>query len=106
MEEQVPANRFITYLLASILAISFAAPSEARALTADGFTYSVEDDAVTITGCDGTCPSNLVFPATIGGLPVVKVGWCFAHARRGMSQTQPAKRDSKRREAPARVNFA
>ena len=74
MEEQVPANRFITYLLASILAISFAAPTGVRALSADGFTYSVEDDAVTITGCDGTCPSNLVLPATIGGLPVVKVG--------------------------------
>lgn len=74
MEEQVPANRFITYLLASILAISFAAPTGVRALSAGGFTYSVEDDAVTITGCDGTCPSNLVLPATLGGLPVVKVG--------------------------------
>jgi len=70
----VPANRFIACLLVSILAVSFAAPAAVRALTADGFTYVVEDDAATLTGCDGTCPANLVLPTTIGGLPVVKVG--------------------------------
>ena len=73
-EAQVPASRLIAYLLASILAVSFAAPAGVRALTADGFTYVVEDDAATLTGCDGTCPANLVLPATLGGLPVAKVG--------------------------------
>ena len=70
----MPASRLIAYLLASILAVSFAAPAGVRALTADGFTYVVEDDAATLTGCDGTCPANLVLPATLGGLPVAKVG--------------------------------
>ena len=70
----MPAKRLISLLIAGILAINFAAPGGVRALTSDGFTYIVEDGAVTLTGCDGTCPTNLVLPTTLGGLPVTKVG--------------------------------
>ncbi len=69
----MPAKRLISLLIAGILAINFAAPGGVRALTSDGFTYTVEDGAVTLTGCDGTCPTNLVLPTTVGGLPVTKV---------------------------------
>ena len=69
----MPAKRLISLLIAGILAINFAAPGGVRALTSDGFTYIVEDGAVTVTGCDGTCPANLVLPTTLGGLPVTKV---------------------------------
>ena len=70
----MPAKRLISLLIAGILAINFAAPGGVRALTSDGFTYTVEDGAVTLTDCDGTCPTNLVLPTTLGGLPVTKVG--------------------------------
>jgi hypothetical protein len=70
----LPAKRLISLLIAGILAINFAAPASVRALTSDSFTYIVEDGAVTLTGCDGTCPANLVLPTTLGGLPVTKVG--------------------------------
>jgi hypothetical protein len=69
----LPAKRLISLLIAGILAINFAAPAGVRALTSDGFTFIVEDSAVTLTGCDGTCPTNLVLPTTLGGLPVTKV---------------------------------
>ena len=38
------------------------------------FTYTTDNDQVTITGCNGTCPASLTIPATVDGLPVTKIG--------------------------------
>jgi hypothetical protein len=57
-----------------LFAASFAAPSGARALSADGFEYTVAGSAATVTGCTSTCPANLVIPGTLGGYSVTTIG--------------------------------
>ena len=73
------AQRLLTAGLALLLAVSFAAPSGARALTEYGFTYTQTGGAVTITGCDSTCPTTLDIPAVLGGYFVTRIGdYAFA----------------------------
>ena len=67
-------KQILAATLASVLAASFAAPSGARALSADGFEYTVTDSTVTVTGCvGGTCPVNLVIPYALAGWEVTAV---------------------------------
>ena len=68
--------RFLSRLLLGV-AVSItllATGTPVRALTADGFTYTVSAGSATVTGCDGTCPWNVVIPATLGGSSVVGIG--------------------------------
>jgi uncharacterized repeat protein (TIGR02543 family) len=54
------------------------------ALTASWTTLTFTTDGnnnVTVTGCNGTCPANLVIPSTLGGKSVTKIGYgAFAYA--------------------------
>ena len=68
------AKRFVSVALTLLLAVSFAAPSGARALSADGFEYAVTGSAATVTGCDGACPTTLDIPAVLGGYFVTTIG--------------------------------
>ena len=69
----MPAKRALSAALALLLAVSFAAPSGARALSEGGFMYTVSGEGATITGCDGACPTTLVIPDTLGGSRVVVI---------------------------------
>ncbi len=73
-EASMPAKRIVSAALALLLAVSFAAPSGARALSADGFVYIVTGSDATVTGCTSTCPTALVIPDTLGGYSVTTVG--------------------------------
>ena len=68
------AKRALSAALALLLAVSFAAPSGARALSDAGFEYTVTDDVATVTGCTSTCSTTLVIPATLGTYPVTSIG--------------------------------
>jgi Flp pilus assembly protein protease CpaA len=68
------AKRAASAALALLLAVSFAEPSGARALSEAGFEYTVSDGAATVTGCTSTCPTTLVIPATLGGNAVTTIG--------------------------------
>ena len=70
----MPAKRALSAALALLLAVSFAAPSGARALSDAGFNYTVTDDVATVTGCTSTCPTTLVIPATLDIYPVTSIG--------------------------------
>jgi hypothetical protein len=67
--------RFLSRLLLGVvLSITLLATgTPVRALTADGFTYTVSAGSATVTGCDGTCPYNVVIPSTLGGSSVVGI---------------------------------
>ena len=70
----MPAKRALSAVLALLLAVSFAAPGGARALTEYRFTYTQTGGAVTVTGCDGVCPTTLDIPAVLGGYFVTTIG--------------------------------
>ena len=70
----MPAKRILSAALALLVAASFATPSGAQALSADGFEYTVASGAATLTGCTSTCPTTLVIPATLGGYSVTSIG--------------------------------
>jgi len=70
----MPAKRVLAVALTLLIAASFAAPSGARALTEHGFTYTQSGGAVTITGCETTCPTTLNIPAVLGGYFVTTIG--------------------------------
>jgi hypothetical protein len=70
----MPAKRILTAAMALLLAASFAAPSGARALSADGFNYTVTSGSATVTGCTTTCSGTLVIPGSLGGYPVTRIG--------------------------------
>jgi hypothetical protein len=70
----MPGKQILTPALALLLAVSFVAPSGARALADQGFTYIQTGGAVTVTGCDGACPSTIEIPALLGGYPVTSMG--------------------------------
>ena len=74
MEYLMPAKRVITVALTLLLAVSFAAPSGAHALSEHGFTYTQSGGEVTITGCETTCPTTLNIPAVLGGYFVTTIG--------------------------------
>jgi hypothetical protein len=67
-------RRAQAFTLTLLIVAIFAAPSGVRALSADGFAYTVVGSAATVTGCTSTCPTNLVIPATLGGNPVTAIG--------------------------------
>jgi len=71
----MPAKRILTAAMALLLAVSFATPSGARALSAAGFNYTVTGRVATVTGCTSTCPTTLVIPATLGRYPVRSIGY-------------------------------
>ncbi|MCX5972798.1 MAG: leucine-rich repeat domain-containing protein [Chloroflexi bacterium] len=70
----MPAKRVLAVALTLLLAVSFAAPSGARALSDAGFEYIGNDGAATVTGCTVTCPATLVIPDTLGGNSVTSIG--------------------------------
>ena len=70
----MPVKRIVSAVLALLLAVSFAAPSGARALSDAGFEYIGNDGAATVTGCTSTCPATLVIPDTLGGNSVTTIG--------------------------------
>ena len=71
----MPAKRIVSAVLALLLAVSFAAPSGARADSDAGFEYSVTGTSATVTGCTATCPAALVIPDTLGGYSVTSIGY-------------------------------
>ena len=73
MEFLVLTKRALSATLALLLAVSFAAPSGARAYSADGFEYTLTGSAATVTGCTGTCPATLVIPATLAVYTVTSI---------------------------------
>jgi hypothetical protein len=89
MESLMPAKRILAAALALLLAVSFAAPSGAQALSADGFEYTVTRSVATVTGCTSTCPTNLVIPATLGGYSVASIGSYAFYASGLTSLTLP-----------------
>ena len=70
----MPAKRVLAVALTLLLAVSFVAPSGARALSDAGFEYTGNDGAATVTGCTSTCPTTLVIPDTLGGNSVTTIG--------------------------------
>ena len=70
----MPAKRVLAVALTLLLAVSFAAPSGARALTQYGFTYTQSGGEAIVTGCDGACPTTLNIPAVLGGYFVTTIG--------------------------------
>jgi plastocyanin len=62
----MPAKRVLSAALALLLAVSFAAPSGARALSAAGFNYTVADNAATVnlstTGQEADSPQVAIGP--------------------------------------------
>ena len=70
----MPAKQALSAVLALLLAVSFAAPSGARALSDAGFEYTVSAGAATVTGCTGPCSATIVIPGTLGGDPVTSIG--------------------------------
>ena len=70
----MPAKRALSAALALLLAVSFAAPSGARALSAGGFNYTVTGSDATVTGCTSTCSATLVIPSTLDSYPVTTIG--------------------------------
>ena len=71
----MPAKRALSAALALLLAVSFAAPSGARATASDaGFEYFVTGSTATVTACVTTCLTTLVIPATLGGYSVTGIG--------------------------------
>ena len=66
----MPTKRILSAAFALLMAVSFASPSGARALSDAGFEYTVTGGTATVTGCTSTCPTNLVIPDTLGGYPV------------------------------------
>ena len=69
----MPAKRILSAALALILAVSFAAPSGARADSDAGFEYFDNGSGATVTGCTITCPTTLVIPDTLGGFTVTSI---------------------------------
>ena len=70
----MPAKRALSAALALLLAVSFAAPSGARATASDaGFEYFVTGSTATVTACVTTCLTTLVIPATLGGYSVTSI---------------------------------
>ena len=70
----MPAKRVLAVALTLLLAMSFAAPSGARALAEYGFTYTQSGGEATVTGCETTCPTTLNIPAVLGGYFVTTIG--------------------------------
>ena len=86
----MPAKRVLSVALTLLLAVSFAAPSGARALTDNGFTYTQSGGEATITGCESTCPTTLNVPAVLGGYFVTTIGFAAFAANSLTTVTIPS----------------
>ena len=78
--------------MALLVASSFITPAGAQAdINGDGFTFRMNhlDDGIVVSGCDGTCPTSLSIPATLGGYPVTEVGSLAFHSSNLTSVTIP-----------------
>jgi hypothetical protein len=88
MDNRLP--KALTGLLVSALAAitlgGFASPAQAD----DGFTYTTADSKVTVKGCVGTCPTDLVIPETLGGNPVTTIDGAAFSQKRLTSVTLPS----------------
>ena len=85
----MPAKRALSATLALLLAVSFAAPSGARAASADGFNYIVDSGDATVTDCTSICPATLVIPSTLGGYSVTTIGYAAFYSKSLTSVTIP-----------------
>ena len=56
---------FLSFLFLSVNSV---------ALDDGTWTYELDGDNVEVTGCAGTCPTDLVVPATIVGKSVTSIG--------------------------------
>ena len=67
-------RRLLRVLLGAAVSVSLLSTgAPVRALTADGFTYTVDSGNATITGCDGICPRALDIPDWIDGHHVTAI---------------------------------
>jgi len=78
-------------LLGGVLA-PVATATSASAATSSGFNYDLDgNNNATVTGCDGTCPANLVIPSTLDNNPVTVIGsYAFEARTEIISVTIPA----------------
>jgi uncharacterized repeat protein (TIGR02543 family) len=78
-------------LLGGVLA-PVATATSASAATSSGFNYDLDgNNNATVTGCDGTCPANLVIPSTLDNNPVTVIGsYAFDARTEIISVTIPA----------------
>jgi hypothetical protein len=61
-------RQFTQYILGLVFLVS-----SSFALSNTEFNYNVIDGGIEVTGCDGTCPSDLVIPAEINGAQVTGI---------------------------------
>jgi hypothetical protein len=86
-----PARRLSRLLLGAVVSVTLLATgAPVRALEASGFTYTADGGSATVTGCVGTCPTNLVIPATLGGNAVRTIGDEAFRAKALVSVTIPS----------------
>ena len=96
----LPQNRTARTLLASFISVlmlfaglSVATPANADpvpGVALETFTYTTDENNVTITGCVDTCPAALVIPSTLGGNPVTAIGYEAFYSKGLTSVTLPA----------------
>ena len=66
---------FLSLLIRKLCFLSFLFLSVNSAALNDGtWTYELNGDNVEVTGCAGTCPTDLVIPNTIAGKSVTSIG--------------------------------
>ena len=63
------SRQFTRYILGLVLLVS-----SSTALSNTAFTYNFIEGGIEVTGCVGSCPSDLVIPEEIDGFPVKSVG--------------------------------
>jgi hypothetical protein len=66
-------RQFAQYILGLVFLVT-----SSFALSNTEFTYNIIDGGIEVTGCVGSCLSDLIIPAEIDGYSVVGVGdWAF-----------------------------
>lgn len=61
-------------IVAVVIALVLFLPNAQEVPTDGYFTYSIENGAATIKGCDPTASGQITVPASVGGYPVVSIG--------------------------------
>ena len=85
-------KRFFTALcvLFLVLALIPILPIQVTAATSGHFTYSVYQGKATLQECSSSAKGNIVIPATLGGYPVVAIGYqSFSYCTNVTSVTIP-----------------
>ena len=81
---------FSGLLIKKLCFLSFLFLSVNSAALDDGtWTYELNADGVTVTGCSGTCPAELTIPYTIAGKSVTSIGHGAFRSSNLMSATIP-----------------